>query len=57
MQRMLAMASLLLALAACGGTKPAARWPGERTLIRCPHCGMEYPVEEGLKSYEQHHAP
>lgn len=57
MPRAMVLASLLLVFAVSGCAKTAPQEPGDRTLMRCPHCGMEFTVEEGLKAYEQHHAP
>ena len=57
MPKAMVLVTLLLVFAVFGCAKPAPRVPGDRTLMRCPHCGMEFPVEEGLKAYEQHHAP
>lgn len=58
MHKILALSALLLVVAATGCSKPTIRKPSAETLLRCPHCGVEYPVEEGMKAYEQqHHTP
>lgn len=56
MKRLLALSVLGLALATfgCAGTQTAQ--PGavtKETKIKCPKCGVEFTVGEGLKAHEK----
>ncbi|GAB4274197.1 MAG: hypothetical protein Kow0092_29590 [Deferrisomatales bacterium] len=57
MRKLVAMATLVLALAAvgCAGTQTAGQPQGvtKQTVVKCPACGVEFTVGEGLKAYEK----
>jgi DNA-directed RNA polymerase subunit RPC12/RpoP len=57
MHKSLTLAALLLIVAVTGCSTSATRELNNKTLVRCPQCGMEFTVEEGMKAYDQHHAP
>jgi len=56
MRNLIALAVLGLALATFGCAGPQARADkpiSKKTMIKCPRCGVEFPVGEGLSEMEK----
>lgn len=55
MVKLVALLTLVLALAAfgCASKEPVL---SQKTLIKCPTCGVECTVAEGMNAYEAAHS-